>query len=156
MTIQLETIYEITKLKIEKRKLPKRFLAEEVEDYSVRTPSDFAEIAQKYIGDEDREVFLVGCLNTKNQIQSLHRCHIGTLNSSLVSPREVFKTAILQNSGSIIVAHNHPSQNVTPSPEDIEVTKRLIKSGELLDINVLDHVIVSETNYTSLKGKGYV
>lgn len=156
MNNQLQPIYEIIKLKMERRKLPKRFLAENVEAYTVKAPSDFVKIAKKFIGDEDKEVFLVACLNIKNEIQSLHRCHVGLLNASLVSPRDIFKTAILQNAGSVILAHNHPSQNCTPSSEDIGVTERLIKAGEILGIDVLDHVIVSENSYTSLKAEGFM
>ncbi|RUS50031.1 DNA repair protein RadC, partial [Kurthia sp. 3B1D] len=104
----------------------------------------------------DREIFLVACLSTKNQIQSLHRCHIGSLNASIVTPREVFKTAFLQNAASIIVGHNHPSGNCTPSPEDIDVTERLKEAGELLGVELLDHLIVCENNFLSLKEKGYM
>lgn len=105
----LQPIYEIMKIKAERRKLPKKYLSENLTDYTVRSPQDFANIAMKFIEDEDREIFLVACLSTKNQIQSLHCCHIGSLNVSIVTPREVFKTAFLQNAASIIVAHTHPS-----------------------------------------------
>ncbi|WP_308421628.1 JAB domain-containing protein [Lysinibacillus alkalisoli] len=74
----------------------------------------------------------------------------------MVSPREVFKTAIMQNAASIIIAHNHPSSNVEPSPEDIEVTNRLVESGQLLGIEVLDHLIVSNHRYLSLREKGFM
>ena len=73
---KLQPIYEIVKIKAERRKLPKKYLSENLTDYTVRSPQDFANIAMKFIGDEDREIFLVACLSTKNQIQSLHRCHI--------------------------------------------------------------------------------
>src|SRR5436309_6117594 len=92
------------------------------EQYIVRSPEDGAKIASQFIGDDDREVFFVMCLNTKNRVVAVHRCHVGSLNASIVSPREVFKSAILNNSASIIVSHQHPSQNVEPSREDIEVT----------------------------------
>lgn len=154
--LELQPIYEIVRIKAERRKLPKKYLSENLTGYTVRGPEDFANIAMKFIGNEDREVFLVACLSVKNEIQCLHRCHIGTLNSSLVTPREVFKTAFLQNAASIILAHNHPSQNVTPSAEDIDVTKRLCEAGELLGVEVLDHLVVSEINYLSLKEKGYM
>lgn len=153
---KLQPIYEIVKIKAERRKLPKKYLSENLTDYTVRSPQDFADIAMKFIGDEDREIFLVACLSTKNQIQSLHRCHIGSLNASIVTPREVFKTAFLQNAASIIVAHTHPSGICTPSPEDIDVTHRLQEAGELLGVEVLDHLIVCENNFLSLKEKGYM
>ncbi|WP_107838310.1 JAB domain-containing protein [Metasolibacillus meyeri] len=152
----LHPIYEIVKIRAERRKLPKKYLSENLADYAVRGPEDFANIAIKFIGDEDREIFLVACLSTKNQIQSLHRCHIGSLNASIVSPREVFKTAFLQNAASIIVAHTHPSGVCTPSPEDIAVTQRLKDAGELLGVELLDHLIVCTDNYLSLKEKGYM
>jgi len=112
--LELQPIYEIVRIKAERRKLPKKYLSENLTDYTVRSPEDFANIAMKFIGNEDREVFLVACLSVKNEIQGLHRCHIGTLNSSLVTPREVFKTAFLQNAASIIVAHNHRRMSKLP------------------------------------------
>lgn len=77
----------------------------------IRSPENAAAVATKYIGDEDREVFLVLVLNTKNEVIAVHRCHIGSINASVVHPREVFKSAILNNGACIIVAHNHPSYN---------------------------------------------
>ncbi|KON83559.1 DNA repair protein RadC [Sporosarcina globispora] len=95
------------------------------------------------------------CLNTKNQVIAVHRCHVGSLNMSVVAPREVFKSAILSNSASIIVSHQHPSQNVSPSSEDISVTKRLVECGQILGIEVLDHLIVNaKAEYYSMKEKG--
>ena len=114
-------------------------------------------IASRFIGNDDREVFFVMCLNTKNHVVAVHRCHVGSLNASIVHPREVFKSAILNNAASIIVAHQHPSGDTTPSMEDINVTKRLVEAGKLLGIEVLDHLIVNNTNsYTSLKEKSYI
>lgn len=153
---KLQPIYEIVKIKAERRKLPKKYLSDNLENYIVRSPEDFAKIAMKFIGDEDREIFLVACLSVKNEIISLHRCHIGSLNASIVSPREVFKTAFLQNAGSILISHNHPSGNCSPSPEDIDVTTRLVESGKLLGVEVLDHLIVSDSQYLSLREKGYM
>ena len=90
----------------------------------------------------------------KNHVIAVHRCHVGSLNSSIVHPREVFKSAILNNAASIIVAHQHSSGDTTPSMEDVNVTKRLVEAGRLLGIEVLDHLIVNNTNkYTSLKEK---
>lgn len=83
------------------------------------------------------------CLNTKNNVIVVHRCHVGSLNASLVHPRDVFKSAILNNAASVIVAHQHPSGDITPSMEDINVTRRLVEAGTLLGIEVLDHLVVS-------------
>lgn len=97
------------------------------------------------------------CLNTKNNVVAVHRCHVGSLNSSIVHPREVFKSAILNNAASVIVAHQHPSGDIKPSMEDINVTKRLVEAGKLLGIEVLDHLVVnSDKSFTSLKERGYI
>lgn len=101
------------------------------------------QIASRFIGRDDREVFFVMCLNTRNNVVAVLRCHVGSLNASLVHPREVFKSAILNNAASVIVAHQHPSDDITPSKEDINVTKRLVEAGKLLDIEVLDHLVVN-------------
>lgn len=130
---------------------------EVLESMTVRSPEDAARIAAAFIGDEDREVFFVMCLNTKNRVVAVHRCHVGGLNASIVMPREVFKSAILNNSASIIVAHQHPSQDTTASREDIDVTKRLVECGKILGIEVLDHVIVNEkASFFSMKENGYI
>lgn len=150
----LEPIFEIVKIRVEKRKLPKKYQNTVVEDV-ISSPEIFAEIAMKFIGDEDREVFLVGCLNAKNELQSLHRCHIGTLTSSLVSVRAVFKTAFIENAATIIVAHNHPTNNLRPSDDDIRITEQLASAGKLLDVELIDHIIVTDNAYLSMKDKGY-
>src|SRR5690606_4444227 len=119
--LHMEKIYEIQRIKQVIQEV------EGGEKYIIRSPQDGADIASKFIGDEDREVFFVMCLNTKNRVVAVHRCHVGGLNASLVVPREVFKSAILNNSASIIVSHQHPSQDLQPSREDIEVTERLVE-----------------------------
>lgn len=86
--------------------------AEEGVNYMIKGPEDGAEIASRFIGRDDREVFFVMCLNTKNHVVAVHRCHVGSLNSSIVHPREVFKSAILNNAASVIVAHQHPSGDI--------------------------------------------
>ncbi len=147
----METIYEIQRI---------RQVISEVEGghtHIIRSPEDAARVAAGFIGEDDREVFFVMCLNTKNKVVAVHRCHVGSINASIVHPREVFKSAILNNSAAIILCHQHPSQDTAPSREDIEVTKRLVEVGKLIGIEVLDHLIVNaEAGYTSLKEKGYV
>ena len=91
--------------------------------------------------ENDQECFVVAYLNTKNRVQSILQITTGTLDASLVHPREVFKPAIVQGSSSVILSHNHPSGDATPSQEDHMVTKRLTESGDLLGITVLDHII---------------
>lgn len=97
------------------------------EKYVIRSPQDAVDVAVRFIGEDDKEVFFVMCLSTKNQVVAVHRAHVGGLNISLVLPREVFKAAILNNSASVIFSHQHPSQNVEPSNEDISITQRLVE-----------------------------
>lgn len=145
----METILEVVRIE----QIIKE--AEEGVDYIIRSPEDGAKIASRFIGRDDREVFFVMCLNTKNNVVAFHRCHVGSLNSSIVHPREVFKSAILNNAASVIVAHQHPSGDITPSKEDINVTRRLVDAGKLLGIEVLNHLVVNnESKFTSLKEKG--
>jgi DNA repair protein RadC len=122
----------------------------------ITSPEDAYNLVKRFLVDVDREYFLVVCLDTKNQPTAINICHVGSLNASIVHPREVLKPAILSNSASIIVAHNHPSSDPTPSREDIEVTKRLAECGKIIGIELLDHIVVCESNYTSLKEKGYL
>jgi DNA repair protein RadC len=131
--------------------------AEEGVAYMIKGPQDGADIASRFIGRDDREAFFVMCLNTKNHVVAVHRCHIGSLNASIVHPREVYKSAILNNAASVIVAHQHPSGESTPSTEDINVTKRLVEAGKLLGIELLDHLVVNSDNrFTSLKERDYI
>ncbi|SDM42514.1 JAB domain-containing protein [Sediminibacillus halophilus] len=123
---------------------------------TIRSPEDGYELIKQFLGDVDREHFLVICLNTKNQPTSLNVCHIGSLNASIVHPREVFKPAILSNAASIIVGHNHPSGQPEPSQEDIHVTKRISEAGKIVGIDLLDHIIIGEDKFISLKEKGYL
>ncbi|QQP11075.1 DNA repair protein RadC [Lysinibacillus agricola] len=147
----METIFEIIRIEQVIRE------ADEGVNYIIRSPEDGAKTASRFIGRDDREVFFVMCLNTKNNVIAVHRCHVGSLNASLVHPREVFKSAILNNASSVIVAHQHPSGDIAPSKEDINVTKRLAEAGKLLGIKVLDHLVVnSDTSFTSLKERGYI
>ena len=146
----METIYEVVRVK--------QVVKEMNGVASIRSPRDLATLAFNLIGEEDREVFLVICLNTKNQAIAVHQVHVGTINASIIHPREVMKTAILNNAASIVVSHNHPSTNTTPSQEDLEVTERLKQAGEILGIELLDHIIVTpiEKNYISFREKGYM
>ena len=121
----------------------------------VRSPQDSYELFRDYLGDVDREHFVVACLDTKNQPTNISTVHIGSLNASIVHPREVLKTAILSNAASILCCHPHPSGDPTPSPEDIEVTERLAAACNLLSIELLDHIIIGDNTFISLKEKGY-
>lgn len=125
-------------------------------DRAIRSPEDGYNLFKQFLGELDREYFVVMCLDVKNQPTAINICHIGSLNASVVHPREVMKTAILSNSASILVAHNHPSGQPEPSPEDIDVTKRLSEAGKILGIELLDHLIIGEDRFISLKEKGYM
>lgn len=105
----------------------------------------------EHLRHEKREHFYVLLLDTKNVVMRWTPVHIGTLTMSIVGPREVFREAIREGASSIIVAHNHPSGDPDPSPEDLEVTEKLAEIGRLLDIPLLDHVIIGERRYVSLK-----
>ena len=94
---------------------------------------------------------MIICLNTRNRVICINTVSIGSLNASLVHPREVFKPAILANAASIILAHNHPSGETEPSKDDIEITKRVKEAGNLLGIELLDHVIISDSDWKSIK-----
>lgn len=94
-------------------------------DRAIRSPEDGYNLFKQFLGELDREYFVVMCLDVKNQPTAINVCHIGSLNSSIVHPREMMKTAILSNAVSLIVAHNHPSGNPKPSQEDIDVTRRV-------------------------------
>ncbi|MFD2214991.1 RadC family protein [Metabacillus endolithicus] len=123
---------------------------------SIRSPEDGYKLMKHFLGDLDREAFIVISLDTKNQPVSINICHVGSLNASIVHPREVMKSAILSNAASIMVGHNHPSGNSSPSREDLDVTKRLAEAGKIVGIELLDHIILGDDEYVSIKEKGYV
>lgn len=131
-----------------------QIVKEEIEYYGtkkVQTPKDLEEVVRKFIGDSDREVFLAVNLNSANLINSIHIISIGSLNQSIVHPRECFKAALLCNAEAVVFAHNHPSGEVIPSNEDKQVTAGLKQAGQLLGIRVLDHVIVGDGKYFSFQ-----
>lgn len=105
----------------------------------------------------DKEMFIAAHLNTKNEPIAVSKVSIGSLNSSIVHPREVMKELILSNASSFIIYHNHPSSNYDePSIEDLEITKRLKKASDIIGINLQDHLIIYEDSYMSFKENGYV
>ncbi len=106
--------------------------------------------------DQDKEHFWVFHLDCRNKIKLLELVSLGTLNSSLVHPREVFTRAVGERSAQVIIAHNHPSGESNPSEDDISLTKRLVKAGEILGIELLDHIVVSSNSFTSLKEKSLI
>lgn len=119
----------------------------------ISSPEDVEGLLRGRIGNLDREHFIAVLLNTKNEVLDHPTISVGTLSASLVHPREVFKPAIRASAASVILAHNHPSGKVEPSPEDREVTHRLSEAAKIIGIEVLDHVIIGD-GYFSMKECG--
>lgn len=117
----------------------------------ITSPADAASLLMAEMRYLDREVFKAMLLNTKNRVLSTVTISVGVLDSSLAHPREVFKEAIIRSAASVIVVHNHPSGEPEPSRQDIELTKRLRESGDLLGITVLDHIIIGDNRFVSLR-----
>ncbi|MFF2092054.1 MULTISPECIES: DNA repair protein RadC [Paenibacillus] len=126
------------------------------ETVTVRRPQDAADYVMEDLRYLNKEHFVCLFLNTKNHIIARETLSIGTLNASLVHPREVFRAAIKCSSASLICVHNHPSGDPQPSPEDIALTKRLMEAGELVGIEVLDHLVIGDGRFISLKEQGYL
>ncbi len=129
-----------------------RFIREEEEVY-IESSEDVFKFLGKKTSGLDREYFFVIHLDTKGKVSLVEIAHIGTLNSTVIHPREIFRTAIMNSTNSIILAHNHPSGDPTPSKEDIQTIKVLSKCGELLNIKVLDHVVLGKDFYYTEKEK---
>lgn len=125
--------------------------------YAIKSPDDAVTIGKEFmrIHEEPEEYMYMICMNTKNKIIGIFEISHGTVNASLVTPREVFQKALLANAVSIILMHNHPSGDCTPSRQDIEITTRLTEAGKVVGVEVLDHIIVGD-RYSSLKEKGYM
>ncbi|GIP31362.1 DNA repair protein RadC [Paenibacillus sp. J2TS4] len=126
------------------------------EAVTIRSPQDVHSLLSEDLRYLQKEHFVCLFLNTKNHVQAKETLSIGSLNASIVHPREVFLAAIRRSSASIICVHNHPSGDPTPSPEDIEITQRLVEAGQIIGIDVLDHIIIGDRSYISLKEKGYM
>jgi len=122
----------------------------------IASPEDAIKVIAKDLATYDREVFAVLNLKTNGQPINMNICSMGTLDASIVSPREVFKSCILSNSSSFIALHNHPSGSISPSQEDKDVTRRLLSCSELLGVKMLDHIIIGgETgNIYSFRSEG--
>ena len=116
----------------------------------IKNANDLYLILKDEVKKWDREKFLSVMLNAQNQIIGIDEVSVGSLTATVVHPREVFKSAILANAAAIILVHNHPSGNLNPSKEDKEVTEKIKKAAEILNINFLDHIIITKNGYTSL------
>ena len=124
----------------------------------ILSPDDVARFGRKCLGldFETEEYLYMLCLNTKNVITSVFELSHGNVNSSVFSVREIFQKALLANAVNIVLIHNHPSGDHQPSREDIVVTERAVEAGNILGVKVLDHIIIGDLFYTSLKEKGHI
>lgn len=136
--------------------LSKRLMRYREDRFSISSPKD----AAKYLMDElsilTQEHLVVLFLNVKNEVIGKKTIFIGSLDTSIIHPREIFKEAIKASSANIIIAHNHPSGYPDPSSEDLRVTKRIKDAGDIIGIRLLDHIIIGDYNFCSLKEKGYI
>ncbi|PRY74844.1 JAB domain-containing protein [Alkalibacterium olivapovliticus] len=145
LSLELETILEVVRVRQEVQERPIKYKT------GMISSTYAGEFGIREIGDEASEVVLVVVLNTKNEINAIHRTFAGSLNTSVAHPREIFRTAILNNGARVMLYHNHPSGNTEPSNADLSFTRRIIDAGELLGIEVVDHIIVTGTEYYSLR-----
>ncbi|WP_210023500.1 MULTISPECIES: DNA repair protein RadC [unclassified Paenibacillus] len=120
----------------------------------IRSPQDVASLLMEDLRYLQKEHFVCLFLNTKNHVIGQETLSMGSLNASIVHPREVFRAAIKRSSASIVCAHNHPSGDPTPSPEDVQITKRLVQAGDIVGIDVLDHIVIGDQRFVSLKELG--
>lgn len=135
--------------------LGRRLVSTQPEERAVvRSPQDIANLLMAEMGLLEQEQLRVVLLNTKNQVISMPEIYRGSVSTSLIRTSEVFREAVRENCPAIIVVHNHPSGDPDPSPEDIEVTQRIVETGKVLDIEVLDHMIIGQQRYVSLKEWG--
>ncbi len=135
-------VCELTKRKYRGKKLKE-----------IRGPDDVAAFVGPKLRKEQREHFLVLLLNARHEVVAKETVSVGSLNASIVHPREVFKAAVLASAAAVVLVHNHPSGDPEPSEEDLAITKRLVEAGELLGISVLDHVIVAGRGVVSLRAR---
>lgn len=125
---------------------------------SIKSPDNVAEFATEYLTMHElpEEFLYMVCLNTKNKIIGVFELSHGNVNSSIFGVREMFQKALLANAVSIILLHNHPSGDCTPSSEDIKATERAIEAGKIVGVDVLDHIIIGDRDFISLRQKGYI
>ncbi len=133
----------------------RRYTGPSLSDLPMRGPAELAPVFHDLLGSECVEVCGLLCLTTKMQILAYHELSRGTLDRSCVHPREVFKTALLANASGIVLGHNHPSGDPTPSPDDRALTRRLVEAGSIIGVELLDHIIVGHVDrYWSFREGG--
>lgn len=131
-------------------------LEPEIKNFDIQNPKDIVKAIRASIKDKAKEHFKLILLNTRNKIIGISTVSIGSLNTSIVHPREVFKEAIMHNACSVILAHNHPSGDPEPSEDDLTITKRLTEAGKILGIEVIYHIIITKNGFFSFKEKGLI
>jgi DNA repair protein RadC len=134
--------------------LGRKLLQPEDERPTIHSPGDAAQILMPILAHREQEYLLIMMLDTRNRMLDISEIYHGSLNSSMVRVGEVFKPALQRNAASVLVAHNHPSSDPTPSPEDVTVTRAIVQAGKLLDVSVVDHIICGLSRWVSLKEKG--
>jgi DNA repair protein RadC len=137
--------YSLVEVSIQRKKRIAPF------DVVIRSPMDAGRFFSHLLSHKDREVLGIIGLDLKNHITYFEVAHIGTLSQSMIHPREIFKSSILTNTNAIIMAHNHPSGDVTPSQADRIATHKMLNAGELMGIEVVDHIIIAKDKYFSIK-----
>ena len=136
--------------------LGRRLASKDLEErFTIRSPEDAATFLMQDMTSLQQEHFVCLFLNVKNQVLHKQTIFVGSLNASIVHPREIFREAVKRSAASIICSHNHPSGIPTPSPEDIDVTTRLYEAGKIVGVDLLDHVIIGDHQFISMKEKGY-
>jgi DNA repair protein RadC len=135
-------VCELTRRRYRGKKLPE-----------IRGPDDVARVVGPKLRQETREHFLVLLLNARHEVMGRETVSVGSLNASIVHPREVFRPAVVASAAATVLVHNHPSGDPEPSEEDLSISKRLVEAGELLGISVLDHVIVASRGVVSLRAR---
>ena len=131
-------------------------LEPEMINFDIKSPESVVKAIRASIKDKAKEHFKLILLNPRNKIIGISTISIGTLNASLVHPREVFKDAIVHSAASVVLAHNHPSGDPDPSEDDVTITKRLIEAGKILGIEVIDHIIITKNGFFSFKERGLI
>jgi DNA repair protein RadC len=131
-------------------------LEAELKNFDIKDPESVVKAIRASIKEKAKEHFKLILLNPRNKIIGISTISIGTLNASLVHPREVFKDAIMHSAASVVLAHNHPSGDPEPSEDDLKITKKLVDSGKILGIEVLDHIVIGKNNFCSFKERGLI